>query len=499
MKGSDVRLAVVLIAVLGVLARIALWAVVPVTGDAVYHYSIAKGLLPLLPSHAFDFSTGGDPMWYPPLFHLFAHVFYLFGIEALTPLFFGVLSLGAYYLLFSRFYPRFLLAGMAFASFLPIHMYFSAVGYVESLLFLLSPLVFYCYLRYLEEKNRKFLALSLLLSVACFLTHYQGFIPLFAIAMHLFFRDRKTAVLFLTAGLLLASPWYIRNYITFGSPVWPLLFEGKYPVHQGYEAGSIVKILSFAKWRSLFFEYWVGAPNSGEDFMRNVDVAGRFLPFSGALFTLWLLAVMAFSALCLLGLSRLLGNDRFRGLFLVVLALSIVPLLLSNFVRMLFFAFPVLILGFVFGLERLSALKSLPKLAVVIIVLLAVAMPSFAYAVIYQNMVAQYAPFYSMVNAQLPADAVVLTVMDDQTFREVDRTVVSIGTVKEFRPTLACLMDSAGRPACLQKFGVTHVCCTSLRVPNIGGPVLDICNDLSRNPPVIEYSSGSVWGRCWGV
>ena len=495
-KMSKTGNAIALIIIAGIVARLALWSIVPVTGDAVYHYSIARFIAATGRIPSFEFVTGGDPMWYPPAFHILASVFYaVAGSEKVTPLALSILSLFAYYILLKTFYKKLLLPGMALAAFLPVQVYYGAIGYVDCLFLLLAPLILYFYLSFLKKKDYLFLAVTLMLSAVSFLTHYHGFIPIAAIATHLFFRNKKAAVAFFIAGIAIASPWYLRNYAVFGNPVWPLLFDGKYPAHEGYQPREMANILTVGKWQGLFFEYWMGAPNSGEDLARNIGIAGRYIPFPYAFFIGWLAVVLAGTALTAYGTYALLRSDRNRSLFIALLALSLVPLLLSNFIRMLMFAFPVFILGLATGLERLT-----PKVRRVFLPLgiLALLAPTFAYAAVYHNIVGNYAPFYEEVNAQLPKDAVVCNMMDDVFFDRVDRTIVSIGTAGP-RVSLECLSGGGDQMECFRKFGITHTCCTSLRAVNIGGVLKTACDELGQEGPVIAYEEQGVWGRCWSV
>jgi len=526
----DDRIVVPLVVVAGILARLLLWGMVPVTGDAVYHYSVARYIAVSHSIPSFEYQAGGDPFWYPPAFHLAASFFHVvFGSERLAPLFFSILSLFAFYALLKRFYGDLLLPGMVLAAFLPTQLYYGAVGYVESLLFLLAPLILYCYLRFLKTKDCRMLSLTLLLSAASFLTHYEGFIPLAAVSAHLLLRDKKLAVVFLVVGLALVSPWYLRNYVVFGNPVWPLLFDGKYPMLESYQPSKIVNILSPSKWSSLFFEYWVGAPNSGEDILRNVEVAGSYSRFSGLLFAAWLLLILALTLMALYGLFKLLKEDANRSLFLLFILFSLVPLLLSNFVRMLVFVFPIIILGlsrflssFRFKLKitgvfinismrfsslaaRLNELFSLSKRVALVLVVLGLVSPCFAYAFVYAGIVDKYAPFYAEVNAELPKDAVVCNMMDDVFFSNVDRKIVSITTLSnmEGRVKLGCLegalAGSSDSSGCFREEGVEYVCCSSLRTGNIGGPVAETCAQLAESKAVVDYASDGVWGGCWRI
>lgn len=496
-----------LVIVLGILGRTALWSMVPVTADAVYHYSISRFIAQHLRIPSFEIETGGDPMWYPPLFHTVSAVFYgVLGSEKVTPLFASILSLFAFYILLNRFYESMLLPGMVLTAFLPTQVYYGAVGFVDCLFLLLAPLVLYCYLRFLERNDYRFLAASLLLSTACLLTHYHGVIPLLAISTHLFFRNRKAALAFLLSGLILASPWYIRNYALFGNPIWPVLFDGKYPAHEGYQPSKIADILSPLRWTTLFFEYWLGAPSSGEDFAKNVEVAGAYIPYPYAFFALWLAFVIALSVMTLIGLARLLGRDKNRDVLLLFLAFSALPLLLSSFVRMLAFAFPVFILGLACFMSETNlnrffagALKAVALAGFVVILL----SPTFAYAFIYGRIIERYVPFYSMANELLPKDAVVCNMMDDVFFDNVERRIVSVGSTPEYRVTQKCigeyLTDSSGSAGCFSKLGVNYACCTSLRTPYIGGPVKDFCDAMRHKQAAFDYDSGGAWGGCWEI
>lgn len=497
----------VLIVVLGVTARILLWNIVPVTGDAVYHYSVARYVAANWRIPSFEYVSGGDPFWYPPLFHVLGSFFYLLlGSEKITPLFVGILSLFAYYMLLKRFYNSLLLPGMFFAAFLPVQMYYSAIGYVDSLFFLLAPLILYSYLSYLEKNDMQFLGVSLLLSAASFLTHYHGFIPLLAISIHLLFRNKKLAVGFLITGLLLSSPWYVRNYIVFGNPVWPLLFDGKYPASSGYKLPMVVNVLNPEKWIALFFEYWTGAPNSGEDYARNFEIAGNYIPYSGLFSILWLALACALSLGILYGLAKML-EDKNKSLFLLFIALSIIPLLLSNFVRMLAFVFPIVILALSNAFSRVlkpeAADKCANKFNAILLVIIFAGLVSapFAYGFVYSKIVGKYTPFYRMANEMLPKDAVVCNMFDDQFFNNVDRKMAPAGMIPEERVTFPCATDPSNQSVCFKKHKASYVCCTSLRTIVLGGELQKFCEKtMMEKKPDIEYNGGEgIWGRCWAI
>jgi 4-amino-4-deoxy-L-arabinose transferase-like glycosyltransferase len=140
----DDRSKAALILAAGALVRLVFWLTTPVTGDALFHYSIAKYISDTYSVPTFEYVTGPNPFWWPPLFHIITALLYkLTGVLTLTPLVFGLVGLFMFYVFCRRFYPNDAVTATLVLAFLPFHVYYSSVGYFETLMFFLAVCAFY--------------------------------------------------------------------------------------------------------------------------------------------------------------------------------------------------------------------------------------------------------------------------------------------------------------------------------------------------------------------
>jgi energy-coupling factor transporter transmembrane protein EcfT len=207
----------------------------------------------------------------------------------------------------------------------------------------------------------------------------------------------------------------------------------------------------------------------------------------------------------LYGLAKML-EDKNKSLFLLFIALSIIPLLLSNFVRMLVFVFPIMILALSKAFNSAFKIgevdKRLSKLNIILLVLILAGLVSapFAYGFVYSKIVGKYLPFYQKANELLPKDAVVCNMFDDQFFNNVDRKMAPAGMIPEKRVTFPCATDPSNQTVCFKDHNVDYVCCTSLRTLVLGGELQKFCEKTMMEKKLdIEYNGEGVWGRCWKI
>jgi 4-amino-4-deoxy-L-arabinose transferase-like glycosyltransferase len=115
----------------------------------------------------------------------------------------------------------------------PIFFAHLAIGYIDIVLTFYTTLAFYFLQKAYEENNTVYAVLSGLLAGFAAWTKYQGlFLALIILAFWLLIRIRgersnNTTSLFLKsliAFILIASPWYLRNWILVGNPVYPNMF-----------------------------------------------------------------------------------------------------------------------------------------------------------------------------------------------------------------------------------------------------------------------------------
>ncbi|MFH1402721.1 MAG: hypothetical protein ABIH11_00445 [Candidatus Altiarchaeota archaeon] len=480
----------------GTVVRIIFWATTPVTGDACFHYNVARFMSENLSIPSFEYVTGGNPFWYPPLFHIITAVLYrLTGILTLTPLVFGIGGLVAFKKFCDRFYPEHSLKSVLLLSFLPFHVYYSGIGYLESLIFLTTVLSYHYYYAYLKDGGNKQLGYAAITSALTALTHYHGMIIPLSITAHLALRDRKKAAVFLAAALLIASPWYVRNYMVYGNPVWPKLYGGKYPGYRDVQGisveSAVASIFSPGRWVSVFFDFWIGAPNSGEDFWNNVEVgAGRY-PFFMWIMVFWLTAIIALSILSFRGFMRV-SERRDQEMIAIVFALSLIPFTLNGLARMFIAVIPFLVIAVSKGVGGISNRGMMLATPAVILLLVG---GSYGYAQTYKNLVEGYEPFFEKIREEMPEGSrIVMPFMIHECIYYTGMHCLKIGgagSLPEF--------DTKDMRQIFKDYDVEYVCCNRMHWSALPEQYKSVCRRLNKEKSYVSYSEGDSWGKCWNT
>jgi len=222
--------------ILGTLLRFALAIYHQPSGDACWHFSVAKFISQNLRAPLLEHLGRAEPFWAPPMFHFIAALFYKFangiGMKLVSPLF-GSLTLFYTFLIAKKIYnERAAFFSVLFLTFLPIHLDYTIFGYVDGLLTFLIVLSVY-----LIVENRLFLS-SLVFGLAV-LTKYNA-IFILPVLLYILYKNVKgckkrfikNSSILIAIASLISLPWLIRNYILLGNPVWPFfgfLFKGSYP------------------------------------------------------------------------------------------------------------------------------------------------------------------------------------------------------------------------------------------------------------------------------
>src|SRR3989338_5933952 len=233
--------AAIAIVIIGIILRFAIAFFVMPSGDSCWHLNIGRyiaqhGEIPLFEQ------LGRDIFARPPLFHIIASIFYTlfspFGeITADKAMNFVSPFFGSLTLVFLFFITRELLTkrqtffAMFFASFFPLHLYFSTISHIESTLTFFVVLSFFLLIRgrfylsavsaglaFLAKENGPFLLPIILF----YLWQRRDSIKNFAVR----------SVKYVFVALIVASPWYLRNSMFLGNPIWPMLrflFPTSYP------------------------------------------------------------------------------------------------------------------------------------------------------------------------------------------------------------------------------------------------------------------------------
>ena len=386
----DRKIIAILIAALAI--RVALSLIIPVTGDAALHYSTIQYIAQTGTIPVFEWVSGTDPFWYPPLFHLIGAFFYLINPNLIffMSAIFGTIGVYYNYKLSSIITDRkTTLYATIVAATLPLLAYHSGIGYVEMLLYMTSSASFYYYFAKRTAKSIFFAGLSALV-------HYNGLIVAVSLSLILFVKKEniKKALALLLIPLLFVTPWFIRNYEDFGSPIFPMT-KGFYATFHSTEMGLMAEIadtFTVSHWSSLYLDFWVGAPNSGVDFIEKISSLN--IPFIWEGIIPWVAVTLAFTWLAAIGFMK--ANKNLQKLAAIILVLSLGLTVFRDFARMLMVFMPFFTIFVARGMSRIKIPYKEILFALSILGLLAV---PFAYAFTYKELVDGYKPFFEKVSA----------------------------------------------------------------------------------------------------
>ena len=299
-KGTiDYRKLTIILLIIAILARFCLAFLSTVSGDACWHLSAARfiaeeGRIPL-----------DEPFWAPPLFHLIAAGFYAafgnFGLKLVSPIF-GSACLIMEYLILKRFLKeRALFFAMLFFSFLPLMIDYSILGYGESVLTFFLLLALYC------AFEGRFLLSGVAAGLAI-LTKYNGVVVIPALIAIVWLHSKKNerwknAAMVCIVPMLIASPWFLRNYLALGNPIWPFLnFLFPAAIEEAYSQISILALFSSQAWVSLYLGFF-GVPDGNFRSLMFLDI-----PFFWFLFGAFIFATIAFLTPLFFGLRKRKGD-----------------------------------------------------------------------------------------------------------------------------------------------------------------------------------------------
>ncbi len=369
------KLAIVIITI-GILLRFSLASVYHVSGDGCWHFSVARfiadeGRIPLFEQFGRD-----EPFWAPPVFHLILAFFYKtfsifshdiaeFSMKMVSPLFSSLTLIISYLIIKELFSKKTALYSLIFLTFLPLSMDYGIFGYVDSTLSFFVVLSVYFML-----KNR------LISSALCFglaiLTKYNGGF-IFPVLLFLIYKKNKKnflkkTLLFISISALIGLPWFARNWIQLGNPVWPFfnsIFHGL-ELHITSNVGS-AKIMSLFSLNGLmaFYLGFFGVPNG------NINTLFFFkIPALHLLFPIWLIATIIFAIPLFLGLKKLKHKKIlfiWIGSYIVLILLYVVSAGWS-ISRFMLPALPAIALIWGNGLDKIKHKKTATVILILIMV-----------------------------------------------------------------------------------------------------------------------------------
>ena len=472
------------------LFRLILFNIVPVTGDATFHYPIIEYIATQYSIPTFEYISGPNPYWYPPFYHIIGGLVYsLFGFAELTPLIIGLTGVFVFYFFAKKHYPEIAVIATAILSVLPFHSYYSAIGYPDGLLFILAVAAYHFYKNFLVSKSKRDFFYTACFCALSASTHYHGFAPLVAITVHLALKNPKKAVIFGLIAFTLASPWYIRNTYVFGNPFWPKIHGGYFPNDAAVQLmpKTFDGMFGLHKWQALFFDFWIGAPNSGDDISDKIQLAYEITPLAFPLSVFWLIAMISITAIGIMGAKK---ND--VKLPLIAILICLIPFSGNGLARMFTAYIPFFVLALAKGYVDLN-FKWKNILAGILICAL-IAGP-IGYGLGYWNFRQKYIPVFEAIKeGTVNEETLVMPFNVGDCVYYTKRKCLRIGSIggipKPSEEDLGYILKMGG---------VDKVCCTSLAKGQLSISDKLICNAFQNQTPSIQYDSNGVWGKCWDI
>lgn len=374
----------ILIIILFSLVVLSLASIYHVSGDGCWHIPVGKFIANNQKIPLFEPLGRDEPFWNPPLYHLIvALVYYIFShfshsaanfaVKFISPAF-GILSLVFSFLIIKKLInSKIAFYSTLFLAFIPIFIDYSILSYVE------STVTFFAVLSVYFLVNGRFVLAGVSAGLAM-LTKYNGafILPVLIYILYKKF-DRKVflknALIIAVLPLLVALPWFIRNWLLLGNPVWPFLnfiFGGLHA--KSYAALDLGRLVHYNLLLTAYFGIF-GVPDGNYSLFSFLDI-----PYFGFLLAAWLVGTIIFISPLLSGFFTERRNDE-KGIFAVWVAsyLALFSVYVANVgwavSRMMLPAFPALAVFWAFGVDKLHN-----KNAKMFMVLLAAVAAGFVFA-----------------------------------------------------------------------------------------------------------------------
>jgi len=328
------------IIIIGIILRFGLASIYHVAGDACWHLSASRFIAENKTFPLFEQFGRNEPFWAPPFFHLMAAFLYSifsvlgdkfaeFGVKMLSPLF-GSLTLIFVYLINKKlFNEKITFYSMLFTTFIPMMIDYNVFSYID------GTVTFFIVLSIYFALNDKYIKSAIAAGLAA-VTKYHGIfvLPLLIYIIYKNSSDKKSLykkIFFIfLIPILISLPWFIRNYVNLGNPLWPFLnfiFNGLDT--QAFESANLqtFSISNTLHINSLIFTYFAlfGVPDGNYTNFLFFDI-----PYLSLLFALWLLGTLFF----MLPFSRSLNVKDKKAknmlIFWIILFLAVLILYIGN-------------------------------------------------------------------------------------------------------------------------------------------------------------------------
>ena len=359
--------------------RIALALITKEGGDPAWHLNVARFIGENLKFPVFEF-LGREAFSKPPLFHIIGGIFYnifnIFnlgdmGIKLLSPLAGTGFLIFTYLIAKELTNERIAFLSTLFLSFLPLSMYLSVTGHIEMItaFFFIGTIYFM-----IKEKiylSGIFLGLSLL--------GKEFSIMLVPIMAYYYFKKRKEKkemplkkfLIIMIIGALISAPFYIRNLIIFGNPVWPFLlsvFPSKYIYPSGLKPELTPSMIyeQFGNPIQMIYLEFFGVPAGRIDNLSVLNIPAFML-------WIWFVSTLIFLMPVFLAIKerkKIRNSDILTSLILSNLSLLIVTLIMNGATTPRYFIYSIPALAILWGLEMDLLIRKYGKIVLIVMLLI---------------------------------------------------------------------------------------------------------------------------------
>ncbi|MFH0832267.1 MAG: glycosyltransferase family 39 protein [Candidatus Aenigmatarchaeota archaeon] len=409
-----------------IVIRFALAVISAVSGDACWHLSASRFIGRDLSIPLFE-PLGRSVFWAPPLFHLFTAASYLsfnwlisdISLKLISPIFGSLFLLYSFLLVKKLFNSKTAFYSTVFLAFIPGHMYESSIGYVDTTLaFFVLASIYYM----LEDR----LILSSALAGLALLAKVSAFFMLPVILYIIFTKTRKDflkkSAIFIIVAFAIASPWYLRDWMYLGNPIWPY-FNNLFGGYQDFSTSELgfgqlnadISSLSTSFYLSLF-----GVPNGNID---NLTILNPYMAL------IWLAATAVFFFFFLVGLRNVKRSFGFDVINILLISFLIFNLLISFTINLFIIRYILPAMTFfavywALGIERFVNKRTV--VALIAISAIIFVSGEFGKAFVANDMWNKYEDDFNWIKSNTEKDAVFLTPNSQCNSYKFDRYAYSI-------------------------------------------------------------------------
>jgi hypothetical protein len=347
------------ILLVAIVLRSAIALLYPLTGDSFLHLSAARYIADVgsYPSEDTLLYGSETSFFYPPLLHYLMAVlikmlslnYLTYSLLELLPIIAGVFSIYYAYLLLIELGIKNSDAemGALVLTFLPVHVFYSAVLYIDIFPALFVPMAALYLIRGIREK--RFMYLFVISCALASWSYILGLVaPLFAIGYIILKRDRIRKVLpYFILAIILSSPFYLMMTLRTGQLLWT-----------GGTGG--VELSNQRNIISTFYSLWIGSPNSGPGYERMMS----YLPVLRIPMLFWSLI---FAALTIAAIIKIPKIPRELQLLLLVSLPGLI--IFPEFISKMLSAAPAIALMIYLALKSVPLKKEYVMLAYCVLLL----------------------------------------------------------------------------------------------------------------------------------